>query len=215
MNLGAAYFDALYRSDRDPWGFETSPYEAAKYATTVQALGGRRFARALEIGCSIGVLTCALAKQCDTLLGLDISAAPLVTARARCANLPNASFRQAAIPQDWPEGCFDLIVLSEVLYFLPPPDIATLALRILASLAPHGFVLLVNWLGPTGTPCDGDTAAQLLIVRVAPALGPVFAMRTQHYRLDLLAAPYSDLNRMCVADIGMPATAAPPGRSRE
>ena len=33
----------LYASDPDPWGFETSAYEQAKYAATIDALEGRRF----------------------------------------------------------------------------------------------------------------------------------------------------------------------------
>ena len=37
--MGAAYFDALYAVDDDPWGFATSPYERAKYDRTLAALG--------------------------------------------------------------------------------------------------------------------------------------------------------------------------------
>ena len=59
--LTAGYFDELYAGDPDPWGFETSAYEQAKYAATIDALEGRRYATALEIGCSIGVLTARLA----------------------------------------------------------------------------------------------------------------------------------------------------------
>lgn len=187
MSLGAAHFDAMYRSDPDPWGFATSPYERAKYAATLDALGGRRFASGVEIGCSIGVLTQALAARCDALLGIDISAAPLAAARARCAHLPQLRFAQMAVPLEWPTGRFDLVVLSEVLYFLSPADIALLARRTRASLMPDGIVLLVNWLGPTGAPCDGDSAATLLIGGVAPALSPVHSLRTAQYRLDLLA----------------------------
>ena len=53
--MGAAYFEALYAADEDPWDFTTSAYERAKYDRTVAALGDRRFARGLEVGCSIGV----------------------------------------------------------------------------------------------------------------------------------------------------------------
>ena len=56
-SLPAAYFDALYAKENDPWCFATSPYEKAKDVATLQALPVARFTNAFEIGCSIGVLT--------------------------------------------------------------------------------------------------------------------------------------------------------------
>ena len=81
QRLRGEFFDDLYSKDPDPWDFETSPYEAAKYAATIKALEGRRYTRALEIGCSIGVLTTALAAHVDELLAIDVSAAALDAAR--------------------------------------------------------------------------------------------------------------------------------------
>ena len=113
-----AYFDALYTRDADPWDFRTSDYEKRKYAATIAMIGDRRYAQGPEVGCSIGVLSALLAPICDAFLGLDISEIPLNDARAICAAFPNARFTCMATPGDWPEGQFDLIVLSEVLYFL-------------------------------------------------------------------------------------------------
>ena len=64
-------FDRLYASNPDPWGFETSEYEQAKYADTLAQLDGRHFRSGLELGCSIGVLSRLLGPRCDRLLGLD------------------------------------------------------------------------------------------------------------------------------------------------
>ena len=61
MTLPAAYFDSLYAAEADPWAFATSDYEREKYAATLAALPRPHYARALEIGCSIGVLTRMLA----------------------------------------------------------------------------------------------------------------------------------------------------------
>ena len=55
--MGAAYFEELYAADHDPWDLATSAYERDKYEATMAALEGRRFASALEVGCSIGMLT--------------------------------------------------------------------------------------------------------------------------------------------------------------
>ncbi len=110
-----AYFDGLYANDPDPWRFATSDYEREKYAATLAALPARPFATALEVGCSIGVLTKQLATRCDSLLALDVAEAALDQARARC---PDVRFERRAIPDEWPPGAFDLIVFSEVLYYL-------------------------------------------------------------------------------------------------
>ena len=88
-----------------------------------QRLGTRRFHRALEVGCSIGVLTERLAGRCDQVVGVDFVAAAVASARARCAPYPGLSIEQMQVPQQWPEGRFDLILFSEVLYFLNESDL--------------------------------------------------------------------------------------------
>lgn len=117
------HFERLYRDSLDPWNLETSPYEQQKYQATLAALGDRRFSSALEVGCSIGVLTRRLAGRCDQLIGVDFVAAAVAKARARCASLPGVSIQQMQVPQQWPEGRFDLILFSEVLYFLDEYDL--------------------------------------------------------------------------------------------
>jgi protein-L-isoaspartate O-methyltransferase len=84
-SLDRDYFARVYADTNDPWNFATSPYENAKYLATIDALEGRRFAAAFEIGCSVGVLTALLAAQCDTLLSIDINERALEAARARAA----------------------------------------------------------------------------------------------------------------------------------
>ncbi len=66
------------------------------------------------------------------------------------------------VPGEWPEQRFDLIVLSEVLYFLSPADIALCADRVMSSVLPGGKILLVNWLGQSDDPCSGDEACGAL-----------------------------------------------------
>ena len=113
--LEPAYFDALYATNPDPWNFETSPYERAKYALTLNALPKLRYRSALEVGCSIGVLTRSLTSRCDAVLAIDVAKAPLIEARRRCANLPGLRFEQMFVPGQWPDGGFDLILLSAYL----------------------------------------------------------------------------------------------------
>jgi ubiquinone/menaquinone biosynthesis C-methylase UbiE len=95
-SLDRDYFDGLYQADDDPWKFASSPYEQAKYEHTVAALGDERAGSALEVGCSIGVLTEKLAARCDRLTATDISQAALDQAKRRCDRLANVDFRLVA-----------------------------------------------------------------------------------------------------------------------
>ena len=80
--LPRAFFEDLYVKSPDPFDFETSAYEAAKYQHTVATFPRAHYKQAVEIGCSIGVLTSRLAEKCNSLLGLDISEQALVRASA-------------------------------------------------------------------------------------------------------------------------------------
>jgi SAM-dependent methyltransferase len=185
--LDPAGFEQLYREREDPWEFATSPYEAAKYDRTIAALGGRRFARGLELGCSIGVLTARLAESCDALVALDASPTAIGRARERLAALANVELAVGVIPEDLPAGPFDLIVCSEVLYYFAPDALAGVLDRLEAALTPGGALLAVHWRPPTRTyPMRGDAVHALL--RDRPALLPVFGERHERYVLDLLAA---------------------------
>jgi len=177
------YFEALYQADPDPWRFATSPYEQEKYAASLACLPRRRFAAALEIGCSIGIFTRTLAEHCDHLLALDVANAALAQARARCMGLP-ITFENRRIPAEWPDGAFDLIVLSEVLYYLTAADVLQTAARARESLQPGGAILTVHYLGATDYPLTGDEAADNFAE--ASGLRLVAAHRALLYRIDLL-----------------------------
>ena len=182
------YFEKLYTDNPDPWQFATSAYERDKYAATLAALPDRRFSRAFEVGCSIGILTRQLAAHCDVILGVDVADAALRQATEHCAGLPGVELAHMVVPGAWPEGSFDLVIFSEVLYYLGIPGLHEAARRTLASLLPGGVVVLVNWSGPTDGACTGDEAAELFIADCAPDLRPTLQRRAEKYRLDVLQA---------------------------
>lgn len=183
-SLPAAYFDRLYAADPDPWSFATSPYERAKYDATLAALPRQHFATALEVGCSIGVLTHRLAARCTSLVAIDVAEAALAQARDRCTGLDHVTFRRMSVPGQWPAGMFDLIVLSEVLYYLSPEAVRHTAARLRSTLAPNGVVLLVHYILPTNYPLSGDAAVETFLAAVG--LSPRLQRREAAYRLDLL-----------------------------
>lgn len=138
------YFDELYAADADPWGLATSAYEQRKLALLLASLPRQRYANAFEPGCAIGVTSLALAERCDQLLAVDAAAAAVREAASRTAGR-DVEVRQARVPDDWPRGPFDLIVLSELLYYLHEAARRELAERILGSVAAGGDVVLVHW----------------------------------------------------------------------
>jgi trans-aconitate methyltransferase len=186
------YFDALYADNPDPWGFETSDYERAKYDATLAALPRSSFAAALEVGCSIGVLTERLAPRCATLLATDVADAALDQARVRCRHLPHVSFARSDLPHRAPDGSFDLILLSEVLYYFGRTELVRIATQLTAAAAPGAAMLLVHWLGPTPDyPLTGDEAVAAFEAALS-GFSVRRRERTEQFRLDLLEVARSD-----------------------
>ena len=183
-SLEPSYFDSKYATDPDPWRFETSAYERSKYEATLSALTRPRYASVLEVGCSIGVLTRQLAERCDDLLAVDVAEAALKKARARNSGLGHVRFDQCRVPESWPAGRFDLILLSEVVYYLDRADVGRLVERVRDGLNPHGEVVLVHWIGETDYPLG--EAAELLIDGSRAFLSVSQSIRTDAYRLDVL-----------------------------
>ena len=181
-----AKFDQLFRENPDPWEFETSTYERDKRDATMAAIAGRRFAHVLEIGCATGVLTERLAEVCDSLLAVDVSEVALTAARQRLADRNHVKLTRAEIPAQWPAGRYDLILLSEVLYFLAEEEITETSRRFLDALEPEGWVLLVNWTGANDLPVSGPRAAELFCAGGWRRTGRIVR---PGYRLDLLARP--------------------------
>lgn len=183
--LGRDYFDALYERSADPWEFETSDYEREKYAQTLAVLDDRPFARALEVGCSIGVFTALLAPRCEELLAIDVAEAPLRTARERTADLPGVCVERRSLPEELPDGPFDLVVCSEVLYYLPAPLLVHTLDALTQRMAAGALLLAVHWTEPTRTyPLAGAEVHRL--VRAHPQLELRRGESHRHYRIDLL-----------------------------
>ena len=179
--LTAGYFDDLYAADADPWDFETSPYERRKYDATIAALEGP-YETGLEIGCSIGVLTARLGEHCGSLLALDSAQAAVDGARERLAGMRNVTVERRELPEDFPDGPFELIVCSEVLYYLDDAAFSAMLTAIARELAPGGSLLAVHWRPETQTyPLAGDEVHERLTARFG---APAFRDRTPEYALD-------------------------------
>ncbi|MFC7848682.1 PIG-L family deacetylase [Arthrobacter sp. NPDC057388] len=187
-----AVFDALHRSSEDPWGYEDSWYEQRKRRLTLAALPEQKYDAGLEAGCSIGTLSAELAQCCGRLLAVDASAAAVARAAGRLARFPGAEARQLILPEQWPEGSFDLVVVSEMGYYLAPAELAELFTRISASLLPGGTLLLCHWRHPVaGWELDGEAVHALARRHLRwPSAG---VYRERDFVLETFIAPGPDL----------------------
>jgi protein-L-isoaspartate O-methyltransferase len=185
-SLQPSYFEDMYQANPDPWDFATSDYEAQKYQTTINALPNPRYSNALEIGGSIGVLTALLAQRCDSLLSIDVSATAQQKAIACCQDLPQVRFKIAQVPQDFPQETFDLILLSEVGYYLSWSDLQKTQQLIIKYLKQGGHLLLIHWtLYAKDYPLTGDQVHDSFLQLSATDLKHLKGTRQERYRLDL------------------------------
>lgn len=184
------HFEDLYVSTADPWHLTERAYDLRKYALTVDSLPAPRYGSAFEPACSVGVLTRMLATKCDELLACDLSHVAVEQARAHCAGMPHVRVERRLLPDEWPEGRapgFDLIVLSEFLYYLDDIRFAAVLDRTVDSLAPGGTLAAVHW-RPAAPghvrPAESVHAA----LRALPGLVQMVEHREPDFLLDVFVA---------------------------
>ncbi|MGY8524637.1 SAM-dependent methyltransferase [Paracidovorax citrulli] len=159
----SGYFDAVYAHGDDPWHYRDRWFEARKRDLLMAMLDRPRFACAFEPGCANGELTAALAPRCDRLIAADRHPAAVAAAQRRVGHARHAEVLQLAVPAQWPQGRFDLVVISEFAYYLNEDTVAALGRRIHASMRPDGLLLACHWLHPFDErACDSETVHRVL-----------------------------------------------------
>jgi 2-polyprenyl-3-methyl-5-hydroxy-6-metoxy-1,4-benzoquinol methylase len=179
----AERFERLYRENPDPWSYRTSSYERRKYAATLAALPKPAHGLCLEVGCSIGVFTGQLAARCAHVVAIDFSLNALRLAHEHLHAVRNVELLRASFPEQTPPGSWDLIVCSEVLYYLQRPALDEAVRWIAAQLSYGASVLAVSWRGAgRAEPLRGDEVHD----RLARDLAGWHALdaRQDGYRLD-------------------------------
>lgn len=197
--MSLADFEARYRANPDPWGYTTSDYERRKYDATLAACGSGPFAHALELGASIGVFSEMLAPRCAQLTTIDASPTAVAAALARLAGAPRLTLetrrrRQAppnivvllgTIPAALPDHRFDLVVASEILYYLSGPELARTLERLESCTVPGARLVAVHW-RPAGPERPLDAERVHAVLGEQPWLAPLASAHTDDYLLDVL-----------------------------
>jgi trans-aconitate methyltransferase len=183
----AADFEAKYRIDPDPWRTLTDPYESHKRELTLAACGPGPFSSACDLGAGTGVLAAALAPRCDRLLALDGAPTAVAEAQRRLVPFPHAEARVATLPDGLPTGPLDLVVASEILYYLDNGSFHMVLDWLPNALTRGGCVVAVHW---TGSAPDLQRSADEVGTALAttPGLRMIEdgAEATEGFRLDIL-----------------------------
>lgn len=137
-------FEAKFKDNPDPWNYATSPFEAHKRRILRLACGSRQYGRGLELACANGETTKVLAPICLNLLAVDGSITAVAEARRRTQTFSNVAVQCTALPDGLPRRQFDLIVASEIFYYLKPIDLHRLLARLYQSLAPGGRIVCLH-----------------------------------------------------------------------
>ena len=177
-----SYFDALYKDNTDPWQYKTRWYEKRKRDICLAILPQSQYNNAIELGCGNGVLSELLAKRCQALVSIDGNQRAVQLTKARLADVSHVKVIQGVIPnrlmtlkdavmEAYPlsdgmstnKSPFDLIVISEILYYLSPNDIDTVIAWTQQNLAIGGTLLCCHWrYAIDGFAMTGETVHQRL-----------------------------------------------------
>ncbi len=191
-NDRATYWDAHYRTP-DPWAYD-SPYEQLKYQRTLSLLPKAPIRHALELACSEGQFTAMLAPRAEHLVASDISHTALERARVRCRAFANVEYRRLDFIDDPLPHDLDLLVCSEVLYYLPDRTaLGAIVAKLCGALAPGGRLLTAHAHvlkdDPTRTGFDWGEAFGVKTIAETFAATPGVALEhslsTELYRIDL------------------------------
>lgn len=195
MSVDSQYFADLYADNDDPWALRNRWYERRKRELLVASLPRQRYERAFEPACANGELSVLLAERCAELVCQDLDPTAVQLARQRTADLEHVSVERGRLPGDWPAERFDLIVLSEVGYYLDPTDWLQVVEQAVASLDDDGGLILCHWLHQiAGCPQNGRQVHAMLARHL-----PLYA-QFRHEEADFLLEYWSCQPRVVDVD---------------
>jgi hypothetical protein len=185
--LPDAYFERMYAESADPWQLQERWYERRKFAITMALLPHPRYRHAFEPGCSVGVLTEQLAHRCDYVTAADVAPAALDAAARRLNEAgygDTVTLLRRSLDDDWPATGFDLIVLSEVGYYLEAATLRHTLDREVPRLTECATVVAAHWRHPVADyPMSGDQTNE--VIAATPGLHRIGGYRDDDVVIDV------------------------------
>jgi hypothetical protein len=134
-------FERKFAEADDPWRCRSSDFEALKRC---RALAGRPLVGTALDACGDGAGTQALAVRALRVDAIDGAEAAIAAADRLVGRNPRVRLRRARVPRDLPRGRWQRILVSELVYYLSPHQIETLADALVVRLAPAGELITVH-----------------------------------------------------------------------
>jgi 2-polyprenyl-3-methyl-5-hydroxy-6-metoxy-1,4-benzoquinol methylase len=139
-------FDRIYLEHGDVWSYRTSPDERVKYDLILSMV--LRYRRgdhaALDVGCSIGVLSARLAQHFDKVIAVDVSLEALRLAEQDLATLHNVETKIGDVRAFDLGMIFDVIICAGMLRYVAEHESDAVCRRIAKHLTKNG-VLVVEY----------------------------------------------------------------------
>nr|WP_275661721.1 class I SAM-dependent methyltransferase [Acinetobacter pittii] len=139
------YFEDLYRHNSDPWGYDAHWYEARKRQICLALLTKPHYPKVLEVGCSNGHLSFHLAQRAEQLVCIDVSESAVRLASERLKELEHVVVENRKIPEDYSIQKYDLILISEMAYYLSKDELHEFIEKLKHSLNDDGEILCCHW----------------------------------------------------------------------
>jgi len=148
--IDAQHFERMYQASPDPWRVASDWYEQRKRNLLLACLPRERYRHGFEPGCGNGETTLRLLERCDRLCAVDFSDRAVQLCGMRTQGLARGCLDLQALPLPWhwpdvPASGFDLIVVSELAYYLDDAALAHFNRQCLASLAAGGHLVMCHW----------------------------------------------------------------------
>lgn len=139
-------FEARYAADPDPWRVRDSWYERRKEGVLLALLARERYEHAWDAACGTGALAVALCRRCGRITASDASPRAVALTADLLSGTPHASALVNRLPGVPPlASAPDLVVLAEVLYYLPVDERSRSLDAVTTLAAGDAEVVVVHW----------------------------------------------------------------------
>lgn len=177
-------FERKFAADPDPWKTWSSSFEQMKRRNLRHMVGTGRHGRVLEVAAGNGSNTSMLASRALRLTATEGTASGAeLTARA-VSGVPRTTVLQLDLAMPFPGPRYDLIVISEVLYYLDARTLSVLANNVANTLQPGGALVLAHHTAFfDDAQRSGADIHDLFLRRIRLPLTPDRELRARRYRM--------------------------------
>jgi 2-polyprenyl-3-methyl-5-hydroxy-6-metoxy-1,4-benzoquinol methylase len=137
------YFELKYLRG-NPYPVEIDPQEIEKFDRAFNCIKGRQYSSILEIGCGEGYFLEMYLLLSDRILATDISKLALKKAKERVGDKKNIEFRQFDIVRNNLDERFDLVICSEVLYYLTLDQLKSIIPKVFGYMKEDSNLLSIH-----------------------------------------------------------------------